>query len=99
MIKRLLGNNECRLLLLHQHEPIRAHGIPTIPLLEAQDDSQRSSLRYTGLWRATRTGASFASGLELRGRALLLRVVDLQARYPLPDRPLPPAGEVTASDG
>jgi hypothetical protein len=50
MIKRLVGYNECRLRLLHQPGPIRASRVVTrSPLLEAQDDPQRSSLRYTGL--------------------------------------------------
>jgi hypothetical protein len=100
MIKRLLRNNECRLQLLQQPAPIRALPDPhDPPLLEARDESRGSSLRYAGLSARDADGRALRAGLELRGRALLLRLDDLPARYPLRIDPFLRQAEPTASDG
>ena len=67
MIKRLLGNNECRLQLLHQPEPIRASRVPTIPLVEAQEDSAGLVAALHGSVGERADGRELASGSSWAG--------------------------------
>lgn len=58
-----------------------------------------SSLTYRGLVATDARGRTLPAWLELRGRQLLLRVRDAEARYPLVIDPFIQQAKLTASDG
>src|SRR5205807_1572235 len=62
-------------------------------------ESGQPLLRYTGLAASDARGRTLRAWLELRGQALLLRVDDAGARYPLKVDPFVQQAKLTASDG
>lgn len=58
-----------------------------------------SGLRYSGLVAADARGRALRAWLELRGRTLLVRVDDRDARYPVRIDPFFEVAKLTASDG
>jgi hypothetical protein len=63
------------------------------------DSAGRSQLRYGGVVASDFDGKEVPTWLELRGKTLLLRVDDRNARYPLIIDPLIELAQLTASKG
>jgi hypothetical protein len=59
----------------------------------------KAALRYTGLTATEATGRRLRAWLEVRGKQLLLKADDTNARYPVVIDPWVQLAELTASDG